>query len=270
MRELATDGVPVAVSCRVLTLSRQPYYRWLAGPVTAAARTEAYRANTLFDAHRDDPEFGYRLLADEADNAGQRTCARTAWRICRDNGWWSRFGKKRGRNSQRPGPPVHDDLVQHNFTADAADRWWLTDVTEHRTGEGKLYLCAVKDGCSGRIVGYSTDSRMHSIPAVRAVEGALARPGARPVGLYRALGQRVSIAVAEARIHAQPARPGRLDGGVAAHAATTPRWSHSSRYCNATSSTAGGGTPTNNSGSRSSPGSNGPTTADAAKPASPD
>ena len=39
----------------------------------------------------------------------------------------------------------------------APNRLWLTDITEHATGEGKLYLCAVKDVYSGRIVGYSID-----------------------------------------------------------------------------------------------------------------
>ncbi|MEV6055957.1 hypothetical protein [Streptomyces sp. NPDC052107] len=63
MRELAVDGVPVAVTCRVLKLARQPYYRWLGKPVADAVLEEAYRANALFDAHRDDPEFGYRFLA---------------------------------------------------------------------------------------------------------------------------------------------------------------------------------------------------------------
>ncbi|MFJ9799977.1 IS3 family transposase, partial [Streptomyces wuyuanensis] len=66
MRELAADGMPVAVTCRVLKLSRQPYYRWLDKPVAGAVLEQAYRANALFDAHRDDPEFGYRFLADEA------------------------------------------------------------------------------------------------------------------------------------------------------------------------------------------------------------
>ena len=60
MKELAADGIPVAVTCRVLKLSRQPYYRWLADPITEAELIEAYRANALFDAHADDPEFGYR------------------------------------------------------------------------------------------------------------------------------------------------------------------------------------------------------------------
>ncbi len=88
MKELAADGIPVAVSCRVLKLSRPPYYRWLTEAVTTAERTEAVRANALFNAHCDDPDFGYRFLADEAEAAGQSMSARTAWRICSANSWW--------------------------------------------------------------------------------------------------------------------------------------------------------------------------------------
>ncbi|WP_409468471.1 IS3 family transposase [Streptomyces sp. HC307] len=182
VRELAASDapvrVPVAVTCRVLGLARQPYYRWLACPVTGAELAEAYRANALFDAHRDDPEFGHRFLADEARAAGEVMAERTAWRICRDNGWWSAFGKRSGRGKNaKAGPPVHDDRVRRNFTADAPNRLWLTDITEHPTGEGKLYLCAVKDVFSGRIVGYSIDSRMKSRLAVTALQSAVARRG---------------------------------------------------------------------------------------------
>lgn len=66
MSEFAADGIPVVVSCWVSKPARQPYYRWLRHPVSQRELEEAYRANSLFDAHRDDPEFGYRLLADEA------------------------------------------------------------------------------------------------------------------------------------------------------------------------------------------------------------
>ena len=177
VRELAVDGIPVTVTCRVLRIARQPYYRWLADPVTDAELEEAYRANALFDAHRDDPEFGYRFLLDEARDAGQPMAARTAWRICSTNGWWSAFGKpKRGRNG-RPGPPAHDDLIERDFTAQAPNRLWLADITEHPTAEGKLYLCAIKDACSNRIVGYSIDSRMKSRLAVAALVSAITRRG---------------------------------------------------------------------------------------------
>ena len=175
MSELAGDGIPVAVSLRVLKLSRQPYYRWRKQQVTESELVEAYRANALFDTHLDDPEFGYRFLAGEMESVGQRMCERTAWRICRDNQWWSAFGKKRGKIGKRPGPPVHDDLVQRDFTADDVNELWLTDITEHWTDEGKLYLCAIKDVFSGRIVGYSISDRMKARLAVNALDNAVFR-----------------------------------------------------------------------------------------------
>ncbi|CAM5641670.1 Transposase InsO family protein OS=Streptomyces griseomycini OX=66895 GN=FHS37_002252 PE=4 SV=1 [Streptomyces griseomycini] len=101
---------------------------------------------------------------------------RTAWRICRDNRWWNVFGKKRGKG-KRAGPPVRDDLVRRDFTATCANRLWLADITEHATGEGKLYLCAIKDAFSNRIVGYSIDARMKSRLAVAALDNAVARRG---------------------------------------------------------------------------------------------
>ncbi|WP_098072921.1 IS3 family transposase [Corynebacterium casei] len=173
--ELAADGIPVAVSLRVLKLSRQPYYRWRHQQVTKAEVVEAYRSNALLDAHLDDPEYGYRLLVDEAAEAGEEMCERTAWRICRDNQWWSVFGKKRGKNGKRPGPPVHDDLVKRDFSADDVNELWLTDITEHWTDEGKLYLCAIKDVFSGRIVGYSISDRMKARLAVNALDNAISR-----------------------------------------------------------------------------------------------
>ena len=176
VRELAEDGVPVTVTCRVLKIHRQHYYRWLACPVTNAELTEAYLANAVFDAHRDDPEFGYRFLTDEVRDAGFTVAERTVWKVCSSNGWWSVFGKKRGKNG-KPGAPAHDDLVRRDFTAVRPNQVWLVDITEHPTGEGKLYLCAIKDLCSNRIVGYSIADRMEARLAVTALHNAVARRG---------------------------------------------------------------------------------------------
>ena len=63
--------------------------------------------NALLDAHRDDPEFGCRLLADEVAEAvevGEVMVERTAWRIGSADGWWSTFGKK--QESQQPACPA--------------------------------------------------------------------------------------------------------------------------------------------------------------------
>jgi transposase InsO family protein len=64
------------------------------------------------------------------------------------------------------------------FTAPGPNQVWLSDLTEHPTGEGKLYLCAIKDVWSRRIVGYSIAERMESAIAVAALDSAVARRAA--------------------------------------------------------------------------------------------
>ncbi len=81
---------------------------------------------------------------------------------------------------RRPGPAVHDDLVQRVFSAPAPNMLWLTDITEHPTMEGKLYCCSIKDVFSNRIVGYAFGPRMTAQLAVRALRSAIARR--RPEG----------------------------------------------------------------------------------------
>lgn len=71
MTELAAAGIFVTVMCRVLKLSRQPYYRWRAGPITDREIVEEYRANALFDAHWGGPELAHRLVVGEAWGNGE-------------------------------------------------------------------------------------------------------------------------------------------------------------------------------------------------------
>lgn len=117
MKELAAKGIPVVVTCRVLNLARLPYYRWLAVPVADSEVVSAQRTHALFDAHRDDPEFGYRFLVEKARDAGHPMCERTAWRNCADNKWSSVFGQRQRGKNGKAGPPVHNDLFGLRFTA---------------------------------------------------------------------------------------------------------------------------------------------------------
>ena len=107
---------------------------------------------------------------------------RVVWRICRDNMWWSRFGKPRRGKGSKPGAPSHDDLVQRVFTAEAPNQIWVGDITEHWTDEGKLYCCAIKDLFSNKIVGWALDSRMKARLVVAAIEMAVARRGGNVAG----------------------------------------------------------------------------------------
>jgi putative transposase len=174
--DLAVDGIPVAVTCGLLGFSRQAFYSWKAHPVSERDLVDAYATNAALEVHRDDPGFGYRFIADELADAGHDVSERRVWRLCSQARIVSVHSRKRGR-ARRPGPPVHDDLVERDFNATGPNRLWLTDITEHPTAQGKLYLCAVKDVWSRRIVGYSIDSRMTSHLAVDALEMAIARRG---------------------------------------------------------------------------------------------
>jgi putative transposase len=175
--DLAADSIPVAVTCRVLGFSKQAFYQWKVNPVSQRDWDDAHLINAAIDIHHDDPEFGYRFIADElADAHGLVASRNRVNRLCSQQRLWSVHSRKRGLQRQ-PGPPVHDDLVLREFTAPRPNLRWLTDISEHPTAEGKLYLCAVKDACSRRIVGYSIDSRMTAQLAVNALGNALALRG---------------------------------------------------------------------------------------------
>jgi putative transposase len=146
--ELAADGIAVTLICRVLGFSTQGFYRWKASPVTDRDWADAHLITAALEIHDGAPGFGYRLVADELPEHGISAGENRVHRLCSLQRIWSLHSKKRGLN-RKAGPPVHDDLLAipgggRDFTAPAPNVKWLTDITEHRTGEGKLYLCAIK------------------------------------------------------------------------------------------------------------------------------
>jgi putative transposase len=170
--DLADEGIPITVTCRVLGFSKQGYFKWRAKPICERDLSDAYLINAALDAHEDDPGFGYRFISDELEADGYVASENRVQRLCSLQRIWSVHSKKRGLN-RKPGPPVHDDLVQRDFTASAINELWLTDISEHPTGEGKLYLCAIKDVFSNRIVSYSMNAQMPAALAVDALNNAL-------------------------------------------------------------------------------------------------
>jgi transposase InsO family protein len=175
VQELAADKIPVRLTCGVLGFSAQAFYKWQSRPCSDRDWRDAHLTNAIIDVHGDDPEFGYRFLADELHAAGHDVGERRVWRLCRMQRVWSTTTKKGRRQHKTPGPAVHDDFVQRDFTAPRRNAVWLTDITEHPTVEGKVYCCAIKDCFSNRIVGYSVSDRMTAQLAVSALRAAIAR-----------------------------------------------------------------------------------------------
>ncbi len=145
--DLAGDGVPVTVTCRVLGFSTQAFYKWKKQPVTQRDWDDAHLINIAREIHDDDPAFGYRFIADELPDRGITASENRVARLCSQERIWSVFSKKRGLD-RKAGPPVHDDLVDRQFTARAADELWLT--FRHRTPHRRGQTVSLRD--QGRLV----------------------------------------------------------------------------------------------------------------------
>ncbi len=174
VRDLALEGIPVTLSCRVLGFSRQGYYTWLAGPVTQRDWSDAHVINEIREIHKTDPAFGYRLVTDVLKEVHAVMGENRVHRLCQENSLYSSTIRRKRGPSKKPGPAVHDDLIKRNFTATRLNQKWLVDITEHPTKMGTLYLCAIMDCASRRIVGYSMGSRRPAGLAVNALRYAVA------------------------------------------------------------------------------------------------
>ena len=139
----------------------QAYFKWLAGPVSQRDWDDAHAIHALLSIDEDDPTLGYRFLADELGDVGIKASGNRVWRLCSLAGIFASHARKKGK-AGKPSPPVHDDLlavidakgrVTHDFRASRPNEKWLTDITEHRTGQRKLYLCAVKTATPPRSSG---------------------------------------------------------------------------------------------------------------------
>jgi len=83
--------------------------------------------------------------------------------------------RKKGTTRRDPAASPSDDLVNRRFDADAPNRLWVTDITEHPTDEGRVYLAAVTDAFSRRVIGWSIADHIRAELVVDALQMAIWR-----------------------------------------------------------------------------------------------
>jgi putative transposase len=164
--------------CRVLQVTRSGYYAWRDRPLGARRRRMdglAVKVQAVYAEHRS--VYGSPRIHAVLRNRQEGVCLNTVAKLMRQKGLRA---KAKRRFTPRTTDSSHDftaakDLLERRFTAPAANRAWVADITYVRTDAGWLYLAGVMDLFSRRIVGWSMADHMESQLAQDALSMALAR-----------------------------------------------------------------------------------------------
>ncbi|KLU09351.1 transposase [Kocuria sp. SM24M-10] len=154
----------VARMARLLGVSRSGYYAWAArcaagpGP-QALRRTRIDEAVRAAHENSDGVDGAPRITAALA-RAGLVVDCKTVAASMRRQGLECISPRKWAPVTTIPGTATHaiPDLVEGTFDTGGLDAVWISDITYLRTGEGWLYLCVVRDGCSRRVLGWAMDT----------------------------------------------------------------------------------------------------------------
>ena len=183
MIEAEKASYPIKRMCELLEVSRSGYYKWRqsrdTGPTPAQRRRTALDSKVAeFHAASDGVYGAPRIFADLRAN-GLRVSRKTVAASLRRQGL-------AGICPRRFTPattvvdldaPVPKDLVGRRFDTGVLNRVWTSDITYLGTGEGWLYLCAVRDGCSRRVIGWAIDEHLHTDLVQAALQMAVAMRG---------------------------------------------------------------------------------------------
>jgi putative transposase len=169
---------PVSVSCPLLGVSRSGYYDWARRVPCQRELADAWLTEKIKAIHADHREvYGApRIHAELRMAHGVHVGRKRVERLMRQAGISGLIAKKRGRTTIRvPGVRVADDLVERRFRAPGPNVLWVADITYLCSSEGWVYLVAIQDAFSRRIVGWSMAEHMRSELVVDALEMALTR-----------------------------------------------------------------------------------------------
>jgi putative transposase len=164
--------------CRVLGVSPSGYRVWERGPATARADADAALTEVIRAIHaRSRRTYGAPRVHAELRAAGARVGRKRVARLMRAANLVGVHRRRRTAPTPRPAPraaTTAPDLVRRDFSAPAPDRLWVADITYLPTREGFLYLAAIIDVFSRRVVGWSMADHLRTGLVLDALEAALA------------------------------------------------------------------------------------------------
>lgn len=169
---------PVRLLCHVLQVSPSGYYAWRKRPPSARAKANARLLERIRTVHRASAgTYGSPRMVHTLRQAPfHETCGRhRVARLMHDAGLTG-VRPRRSRpttTDSRHGLPVAANLLNRQFRPAGLDQAWVGDLTYIPTQEGWLYLAAVMDLASRRIVGWAMDTTLATTLPLRALQMAL-------------------------------------------------------------------------------------------------
>lgn len=139
---MAGEGIPVEVACRILDVSVSGYYDWRSRPPSARAIRRAWLTNLITEIHQSSRGIygARRVHAELILGRGVSVGHGAVELLMRRAGLAGVTGRPKWRRATPD--QIATDLIDRDFTATAPNRTWATDITEHRTREGKVYCAA--------------------------------------------------------------------------------------------------------------------------------
>ena len=173
---------PVRLLCRCLAVSRSGYYAWRDRSPSARSRDDTRLKVKIAASHAASRRtYGSPRIHRDLRDAGDRVSRKRVARLMREleiEGIRKRAFRTTTDSNHRF--PVAPNILMRDFEASEPDTAWTTDITYIQTTEGWLYLAAIMDLFSRRIVGYAMSDRIDRALVLDALRAALARrPGAR-------------------------------------------------------------------------------------------
>jgi len=149
----------------VLNVSRSGYYEWLTRLDSPRAQENTLLLKHIEKVHSESRgTYGApRVHAELVLGLGLPVNLKRVARLMRQAGIQGLYRRRRhGCTVRDPDAQPSTDLVNRQFTVDAPNVLWITDITEHPTREGKLYCAAVMDAFSRLIIGWSIADHMRT------------------------------------------------------------------------------------------------------------
>ena len=182
--------------CRVLKVSESGYYHSLSHSCKPKPwQLLLVKIKQVYAKHPDNDNYGVNRVRLALEQDGSTVSKSTVRRAMKKGGLLKASPRRSGNLTESDADAQKaDNLIARNFTADAPNRKWLTDITQIPCRDGKLYIAPVLDCYNGEIVGLAMDDNMKKELCIKAFESACRSQSAASMILHSDRGSQFTSA----------------------------------------------------------------------------